>query len=346
MKKTKKNYIPFIAGMATMILLACLISASLAKEDPPAAQPQSADPRIACGEAGIALFGTEYAAPGETLKTRQGAEVPKVLTYTDGKGEVHYYVEAETIADILDVSIGAEYNEALNCVDFGSQYLRDEQGELLLKETDDGTGEKIWWTSEPPCDFNINQFVINGKSIWVTAGTVVTSDSSSAVVVPNFPKTPEELEQENARWAETVKSTPLKPRCGVSAGMFTEADPAEMDPGSWSGTAMKDQLFESSDGKLEHTFAFTPYLGEYAAITIENTGATDVQITVKRPCTVGSHSEGFDTVRLPAGGKLTRAFRIDENLPLENRLTLYARAMAADTPVRVKLTAEQYRFGK
>ncbi len=43
--------------------------------------------------------------------------------------------------------------------------------------------------------------------------------------------------------------------------------------------------------------------------------------------------------------KIMRAFRIDENLPLENRLRLRASAMAVDEPTQVILTAEQYRLG-
>nr|WP_326171766.1 hypothetical protein [uncultured Oscillibacter sp.] len=236
-------------------------------------------------------------------------EIPAVLTYTGEKGAAHYYVEAETIGDILDVSMGAEYNEKLNCMDFGAQYLRDEQGELLLKQTDEGIMENIWWTSEPLCDFDMHQIEINGKSIWVTDDTLVTPGNDSVVVTT--PKTPEEMEWENARWARDIQSTPLKPEYGVTCGMFTEADPAEMDLGSWSGTAIKDQFPESSESSLERTFAFTPYLGEYAAITIENTGISDVQIEITRPDTVGSCSDKFGTVRVPAGQKLTRAFRIN-----------------------------------
>ena len=194
-------------------------------------------------------------------------------------------------------------------MDFGSQYLRDEQGELLLKQTDEGIMENIWWTSDPLCDFDMHQIEINGKSIWVTDDTLVTPGNDSVVVTT--PKTPEEMEWENARWARDIQSTPLKPEYGVTCGMFTEADPAEMDLGSWSGTAIKDQFPESSESSLERTFAFTPYLGEYAAITIENTGISDVQIEITRPDTVGSCSGKFGTVRVPAGQKLTRAFRIN-----------------------------------
>ena len=91
-------------------------------------------------------------------------------------------MEAETIGDMLDVSMGAEYNEKLNCMDFGAQYLRDEQGELLLKQTDEGIMENIWWTSEPLCDFDMHQIEINGKSIWVTDDTLVTPGNDSVVV--------------------------------------------------------------------------------------------------------------------------------------------------------------------
>lgn len=136
MNKTKRNYIPFIAGMATMVLLVCLISASLAKEDPPAAQSQAepqvqiqaGDLRLACSEAGVALFGVERTAPGEKLKAENGAKIPAVLTCTDEKGEAHYYVEAETIGDILDVCHKVMYRDTLNCVDFGVEPFLNAKG--------------------------------------------------------------------------------------------------------------------------------------------------------------------------------------------------------------------------
>lgn len=92
-------------------------------------------------------------------------------------------------------------------------------------------------------------------------------------------------------------------------------------------------------------FAFTPYLGEYAVITLENTGSDDVSIVLRRPNTVGNRKGGaFDTVRIPAGQTPVRAFRIDGKLPLENQLDLTASSFT-DQPVQLTLTAEQYRFG-
>lgn len=286
-----------------MVLLVCLISASLAREEAPTQpQPDAASSKIAYGQARIALFGEQYAAPGETVRTRKGAEIPKTLTYTDENGE------------------------------------------------------EIWWSSEPPIDFHVNMVTINGQTMGVASGMPISTNGTEVTLTTGYggefledlPKERREQMQaeEAAHWAERIKNMPLKPKYGVTGGMFTEADPAEMDMSSFSGRSMDAQLFTGSTD-IEHTFAFTPLLGEYAAITIENDGETDVQIVVTRPCTIGSDHDSFGGVRIPAGGKLTRAFRIDPNLPLENRLTVHARAMAAaGTPVRVKLTAEQYRFGK
>lgn len=158
MNKTKKSYIPFIAGMATMILLACLISASLAKEEAPAAQPQAesqvrvqaGDLRLACGEAGVALFGVERVAPGEKVQAENGAEIPAVLTYTDEKGEIHYYVEAGMIGDILDVALGVTYHEDINCVDFGAKPFVNDKGEIGVK----ANGEPVWLTGDVKCDID------------------------------------------------------------------------------------------------------------------------------------------------------------------------------------------------
>ena len=141
MNRTKKNYIPFIAGMATMVLLACLISASLAKEDKPETKSVAAEPGLAVSETGIALFSDQRAAPGEKGKAENGAEIPAVLTYTDEKGEVHYYVEAETIGDILDVCYGVNYHEPLNCVDFGAAPFVGSDGKVSVKPDRSGSTE-------------------------------------------------------------------------------------------------------------------------------------------------------------------------------------------------------------
>lgn len=367
--KSRKNYIAFAAGMATMVLLASLLSMSLAKEERPAPSGRQAggsgklSGQVAYGEAGIALFGVEQAAPGEVLTTARGARVPLVLTYTDEKGEAHYFVEAGTAAELLDVEYGAHYRESLHCVDFGSDCTRDELGapKLLELPADDGSEntvlEEYWWTSEPRHDFDISLVKKDdGTWIGVMKDTPVQSgDISMSVSASGSPYTSdmpaelqkELLEKENQRWAERIQETPLKPEYGKTLGMFTEVDPAEMDTGSFSGASMKQKtLQEERAAGVEHIFAFTPLLGKYAAITLENPGKVDLWVSISREHTVGRGREGgFTTVRLPAGQKLTRAFRIDGSLPLENQLGLQVQAMAADTPTEVVVTAEQYRTG-
>lgn len=350
MNKTKRNYIPFIAGMATMTLLACLISASLAKEDPPAAQSQAepqvqvqaGDLRLACSEAGVALFGVERVAPGEKLKAENGAELPAVLTYTDEKGDVHYYVEAKIIADILDVCYGANYHEPLNCVNFGAKPLLKSGGTLSVKPN----GEQARLTGDVKSDIDY-YLRRDGDENDPLIGIAGANGGAAAL-----PRTAEEKAEEAKRAEEHRQATPLKPEYGVTCGMFTEVDPAEVDLASWSGTAMKDQKLRSQEsgegttGKIEQSFDFTPWLGEYAVITIENTGAEDAWVHLRRPNTVGNRRyDTFSDLRVPAGQTLTRAFHIDENLPLENRLELYALAFT-DADIELPLTAEQYRFGK
>ena len=134
--------------------------------------------------------------------------------------------------------------------------------------------------------------------------------------------------------------------------MYTEVDPAEVDLASWSGTAMKDRVFQSQRSRegasatIEQSFDFTPWLGEYAVITIENTGTEDAWVHLRRPNTVGNRRyDTFSNLRVPAGQTLTRALRINEDQPLENRLELYALAFT-DADIELTLTAEQYRFGK
>lgn len=358
MNKTKRNYIPFIAGMATMILLACLISASLAKEDPPAAQSQAepqvqvqaGDLRLACSEAGVALFGVERVAPGEKLKAENGAEIPAVLTYTDEKGEAHYYVEAETIGDILDVCHKVMYRDTLNCVDFGVEPFLNAKGEQQVKGP---SREPVWFTGDVTCDIDyaLNIDSETGEKTGYARGTQFTSGGVTASFGRGNSSQQVLTEEEKAREAKRAEefrlSTPLKPEYGLSGGMFTEVDPAAVDFDSWSGTAMKGQKFQSENAELvEHTFAFTPYLGEYAVITIDNTGDEDIRVLVNRPYTVGNRKfDSFTHVRVPAGQKLSRAFHIDGDLPLENQLRLQAITFT-DQDIEFTLTAEQYRFGK
>ena len=96
--------------------------------------------------------------------------------------------------------------------------------------------------------------------------------------------------------------------------------------------------------EIEHTFAFTSLLGKYAAITIENTGTSEASIRINRINTVGDYGAAFSGIYLPAGEKITRAFRIDENKPIQNQLQLVAKPLGPGG-VSVKLTAEQYRSG-
>ena len=80
----------------------------------------------------------------------------------------------------------------------------------------------------------------------------------------------------------------------------TEADPAEINLGSLSGKSMDRQLFQDPED-VEHTFAFTSLLGNYAAITIENIGPAEAMIVLSRPNTIGwGEGNDFTAIRLPA----------------------------------------------
>lgn len=349
MNRTKKNYIPFLAGMATVILLACLISASLAREDPvePMAQAQTQAGNPAPSEAGIALFGDVRVSPGELLTAENGMEIPAVVAFTDEKGAVHYYVEAETIGDILDVCTGVNYHESLNCVDFGAAPRLDEKGQVRL----DTSGEPMWYAGDVKCDidYNLTRDSI-GKKVATAYGSGLTFGGLTFTTTSSRPSGPMagETEEEWIQRKERVRqATPLKPEYGLSRGMYTETDPAEVDLDSWSGTAMKGQKFQSDEeGRIEHSFFFTPYLGEYAVLTIENTGTEEAIVSLSRPYTVGSRiSDSFTSVRVPAGQKLVRAFRIDPDRPLENQLDLLGTSLMGKD-IQLTLTAEQYRFGK
>ena len=132
----RRNYIPFIAGMSTMLLLVGLVGASMAEETSQPAVPQSGtlNGQVAYGEAGVALFGKEQVPAGTAWTTEDGAQVPTVLTYTDENGEDHYFVSAETTAEVLDMVYGAVYREDLNCIDFGTEVSVDPEGSPRLDE--------------------------------------------------------------------------------------------------------------------------------------------------------------------------------------------------------------------
>ena len=104
----RRNYIPFIAGMSTMLLLVGLVGASMAEETSQPEVPQSGtlNGQVAYGEAGVALFGKEQVPAGTAWTTEDGAQVPTVLAYTDENGEDHYFVSAETMAEVLDMVYG------------------------------------------------------------------------------------------------------------------------------------------------------------------------------------------------------------------------------------------------
>ena len=76
----------------------------------------------------------------------------------------------------------------------------------------------------------------------------------------------------------------------------------------------------------------------------ENTGTSEASIRINRINTVGDYGAAFSGIYLPAGEKITRAFRIDENKPIQNQLQLVAKPLGPGG-VSVKLTAEQYRSG-
>lgn len=335
-REMRKSYTPFVAGMATMVLLLGLVSASLAAGGPPAEGPQP-------GQVSVGLFGREQIAKGETLTTRQGGKAPKVLTYPDSKGETHYYLEATAAAELFDVAFGAHYHEELERLEFGGKPRVDENGEPY-KDADgnpvlDENGKPKWSFTDVNHDFPVllnpsGQMPAVCENIPVEVGGLTVTVSSGPYEGPGAEE----------QWEKKRAKLPVNPEYGVSHGMFTEVDPAEINLGSFSGKSMDRQQFQDP-GEIEHTFAFTTLLGKYAVITMENTGSAEAMISLSRPYTVGrGEDNGFTFIRLPAGEKITRAFRIDETKALENRLQLNATPLGSGG-VSLKLTAEQYRSG-
>lgn len=348
-RERKRNYTPFVTGMLTMALLIGLISASLAANDTGGGAPSPA-------QVSVGLLGRQQIAKGETLTTAQGAKVPKVLAYTDAKGEEHYYIEAAAAAELFDVSYGVYFNEELGRVEFGANPPYDGPWQ-------DGEGNQIdppedqvpqWRYADARHDFTIfSNTDANGNTVYTSEGFPLTSSGGLSVSVSSRadldsvedPELQAALRaDQEAGWARIQSRLSATPEYGKTGGMFTEVNPEEVNLGSISGRSMDHKAFQDSEW-IEHTFAFTPKLGKYAAITIENLSKSDVQIALSRPCTVGDSGDfNFSGVCVPAGGSITRAFRIDETKFLENNLHLRANALGWDG-VKLKLTAEQYRSG-
>lgn len=327
LKKTRKNYTPFVAGMVTMVLLIGLISASLAANNDTAA-PSSGGAQPA--QIGVGIFLKQQIAPGETLTAEQGGKAPKVLCYADSKGEPHYYIEATAVAELFDVTGGVNFHEEANQLEFGAAPRKKDGQEDWSNEL---------YTVQERTDFLLS-VVSDGKGNSVLTGGNLPSSSGAFTI--NYTDMP--LEEKARTWEQHKKYLQAAPSYGETGGMFTEVDPAEINIGSLSGIAIKEREFKDPE-EIDRTIHFTTRLGKYAAITLENTGTSEAEIQIVRPCVVGSgRDSSFTGIYLPAGQKITRAFRIDENKPLQNQLQVLAKPLGPGG-VSLKLTAEQYRSG-
>lgn len=349
----KRNYIPFVTGMVTMLLLVGAVGASLARDTTTTpVQSGTLSGQVAYGKAGVALFGKEQVAAGATRTTEKGAAVPAVLTYTDEKGETHYFVNAETTAEVLDVAYGVVYRPDLNCVDFGTTAPVDEQGNPILgkdgKPLTDKEGNPLYWSAEP--FFSMHKLkdadgteriigIGNQKSeVQVGNGITITTGGGSGVAVSDDDS--ESVKQIVQERRERLMKTTTTPEYGVSHGMFTEVDPAEMDKSTYLGRFVDNACFQAEE--VEHTFGFVPDL-KYAAIVIENQGKEDILVRVLRPYTVGDKEGLFTQVRVPAGKTLTRAFRIEagQSADLQNKLAVEITSIDG-SEAQVRLSSEQY----
>lgn len=353
--KLKKDSLPFAAGMATMMLLIGLVTGSLATEgnegpiyvhtvEHPAGKitAQSVG-KVYRDQAGVALFGVEQVAPGTARTTSKGAEVPTVLTYVDEKGMANYYISAETVAEVLDVAYGVTWNEQLKCVDFGTEIM-----------TMDGTSAR--YTGEPA--YPHHSTTVNGREV-ISVGNEPSIYEMGEISVTigggdlGLDTMPPEMRAEEearikARNEKLRANTPLTPEYGVTRGALTEVSPDKVDQGSYMGSFMNKDVFQSQ-ADVGHTFYFAPVAGSYAAVTVENPGTEDVLVQMARPRTVGEDFGtdcNFTRVRIPAGKSLTRYFRLEDaaNLALQSRLSLEARTLGGGE-VQIKLSAEQYRSG-
>ncbi|MCI9332022.1 MAG: hypothetical protein HFG05_07600 [Oscillibacter sp.] len=325
-REMRRNYTPFVAGMITMVLLIGLISASLAVNDPLEAPAAGG---AVPAQVGVGIFLKQQIAPGEMLTTEAGGKAPKVLSYADSKGETHYYMEATVVAELFDVSEDVFFREEANQLEFGVRAFERKEGEPE-------------WKSELRYVSERQDFLL---------GAIYDSEGNYAIEGGNFPGSSgktlryADMEPEDRQntWAKHKSILKAEPEYGKTGGMYTEVKPEEINPASLCGVSMKDRVFTDGE-EIKQLFCFTARLGKYAVITIENTGTAEAEIFIDRLYTVGGGSDSFTGIYLPAGEKITRAFRIDGNKPLENQLQLSAKPLG-EGGVSLKLTAEQYRSG-
>ncbi len=360
----KKNYVPFIAGMTCMVLLIGGISGSLAAEDgsheatvvTTAEHPAGniTDPaleKVYAGQAGVALFGKEKLAPGAGRTNGQGAEVPAVLTYVDETGTANYYVSAETVAELLDVAAGVTYNEELNCVDFGSMIMRGASGEERRFSSDKNYGEARASDGQGN-DIIVGvgdrqpEHVMSTGSGTVTVSVGSTTSRNGAKLESSSEETREWMLKEIEERIQKRRKNATAPSYGVSHGAYTEVNPAEIDRSTYMGAFLYQDTFQS-DEKVSTRLEFAPYAGNYGLLTIENQGEDDILVTLKRINAIGENGDEYFSVnvRVPKGQTLERAFRIEDvsGAELQNVLRLEAESCDSDVPVKVRLSAEQYR---
>lgn len=325
-REMKRNYTPFVAGMVTMVLLIGLISASFAANEKTGGSSGGAVP----ADISVGLFLRQQIAPGEMLTTEKGGKAPKVLAYADTKGEIHYYIEAATAAELFDVTDGVTFHQDANQLEFGFKpFGKDEKWDSIYSP------ERYDFTMSGSAGPDGSRILVGGNiPVDIGDGITATMETGNAIPDPEYQK---------EVWARHKSILKEKPEYGKTCGMYTEVDPAEMNLGSLSAVDMKGKEFRDGE-EIVHTFCFTSLFGKYAAITIENTGTSEAEINISRVNTVGGGKESFTGICLPAGAKITRAFRIDETKPLENQLELKA-APLGEGGVSLKLTNEQYRSG-
>lgn len=368
----KKNCVPFIMGMACMMLMTGGIGGSLAAvistADHPAGEITApALEKVYAGQAGVALFGEQWLAPGTNRTNGQGTEVPMVLTYVDDTGTANYYVSAETVVELLDIAGGVVYNKELNCVDFGTTIQKG----IMTSAVPEGSTEE----PEPPRPYenywhykkSYGGFAYNKEGEKIAKGvgrhqpksmTVQSADGSAFTIISGNGASKKEAyledlsEEGRAYRLEQIEATILRrrtsfstaPTYGMSDGAYTEIDPAEVDRSAYLGAFMYHDAIQAEE--INTWLEFAPYAGTYGLITIENQGEDDILVDLVREPAIGTHTkQTFARVLVPKGQTLERALRIEDvaGAELKNVLELGVESCDPDIPVKVVISAEQFR---
>lgn len=90
----RKNYLTFLAGMLTTVLLCTCVTTALA-----------ASGAVTFNAVNVAFNSMRFSQKGETFKLDSGATIPSSILYTDEKGSSTTYIPLRKFAELFDMHV-------------------------------------------------------------------------------------------------------------------------------------------------------------------------------------------------------------------------------------------------